>query len=149
MNNTINPARPDSCEQAISTHGRTARRIWTPEEPLDDHIQKMLVGMCLTAGKERCGFISSDEDIWNVKNVHAEPRHNFFMDEEDTRRVVEEIYDGNITSIVGMWHTHPNNVPWPTARDLVGWPNPALGWRYWIVTNREVLEWELRVNCEN
>lgn len=92
---------------------------------------------------ELCGFITSDDDIWWIDNVHLEPRHNYFFDPQEVETAVHEIYEIRQEKIVGQFHTHPNNVPWPSPRDIAGWPNPDLNWRYWIVTNAEVIEWEL------
>ena len=138
-----NPANPGSCTQAISTHGRTAERIWEPSKPLDEEIQKILRLACMKNRKEICGFITTDEDIWPITNVHGEPYHNFFMDVKETESKINQIYNERHCSIVGIWHTHPTHIPWPSARDLVGWPDPALGWQYWIVTATGVIEWVL------
>lgn len=139
--NLNDPAHPSNCNQYIPTNGRKAERVWG--STLDKQVCDLLTAGCISSNKERCGFVTSDEDIFYVNNVHAEPRHNFLMDPEDFAEVVSEIYDIRQTRILGIFHTHPNDVPWPTPRDLVGWPNPELRWRYWIVTNTEVIEWEL------
>lgn len=138
----FNPSDPDSCTQMIPTHGRKAERVWSPDDPLDLEIKNILTGLCVGHRKELCGFISDDEDIWRVTNVHKEPFHNFYMDLNHAQSVINEIEKRN-TEIIGIWHTHPNDVPWPTPRDLVGWPNPELRWRYWIVTRNAVIEWRL------
>lgn len=139
--NLNDPAHPSNADQLIPTKGRTAERVW--DNPLDQQIQDLLTASCMSSNKERCGFITADEDIFYVDNVHSQPRHNFLMDQGDFEIVVSEIYDIRQTRILGVFHTHPNNVSWPTPRDLVGWPNPDLGWRYWIVTNHTVIEWKL------
>lgn len=139
----LDASHPSSTDQMIPVNGRSAIRI---ESDLDRQLHDMLTASCLSSHKERCGFITEDEDIWYVNNVHREPRHNFLMDSHDFVTVVSEIYDIRQTRIEGVFHTHPNDVPWPTPRDLVGWPNPALGWRYWIVTNGSVIEWKLVID---
>jgi proteasome lid subunit RPN8/RPN11 len=139
---TMDPSHPQHRDQLISTNGRRAERIWDAE-PLDKQIVDLLTAACLASNKEVCGFIVDDEDIFYVANCHQDPRHNFLMDPASFEQVVSEIYDIRQANIIGLFHTHPNNVPWPTPRDLVGWPNPALGWRYWIVTGGEVIEWRL------
>lgn len=141
MTKISDPAHRTNCDQYIATKGRTAERIWN--EAVDEAIEKELVASCNNSNKERCGFLTEDQDIFYVDNVHAVPQYNFLMDADDLARVVNEIYDIRQTRILGVFHTHPNNVPWPTPRDLVGWPNTQLGWRYWIVTNSEVIEWRL------
>lgn len=137
------PAHPGHRTQAISTHGLRAERIWTPTLVLDQEVQTILIDKCQSHYRELCGFVSSDEEIWCVDNVHLEPKHNFYMDNRHVEEVLTEIYKIQQTSVLGQFHTHPNNVPWPSPRDIVGWPNPALGWHYWIVTNEEVIEWQL------
>ena len=139
--NVTDACHPSNTDQMISTQGRSAQRVF--DQALEKQLHDMLTASCLSSNKERCGFISEDEDIFYVTNVHCEPRHNFLMDAADFETVVTEIYDIRQTRIEGVFHTHPNNVPWPTPRDLVGWPNPMLGWRYWIVTNTAVIEWKL------
>lgn len=138
-----NPAHPGHRTQAISTKGRIAERIWNPESPLDMELENILIGVCQSHLKELCGFITADEDYIRIDNIHLEPYHNFYMNPDQVEEVIKKIYSIRNTFITGIWHTHPNNVPWPSARDLVGWPNPDLRWRYWIVTNKEVIEWRL------
>jgi proteasome lid subunit RPN8/RPN11 len=141
-----NPAHPGHNNQLISTNGRKARRIFDGE-PLEENVEALLTAACMSSSKERCGFIVGDEattqDIFYVNNIHQEPTHNFLMEAADMEAVITEIYEIRQTQIIGVFHTHPNNVTWPTPRDLLGWPNPKLGWRYWIVTANEVIEWEL------
>jgi proteasome lid subunit RPN8/RPN11 len=136
------PAHPSHRNHLIPTNGRTARRIWT--NPIDEEIRELLLAGCRSSDKERCGFVTEDQDIWYIDNIHDEPYNNFLMDSDDVEKVVTEIYDIRQTKIFAMFHTHPNGVPWPSPRDLVGWPNPDLKWRYWIVTKTEVIEWQLR-----
>jgi proteasome lid subunit RPN8/RPN11 len=138
-----NPAHESHVDQLISTNGRVPQRVFDSDNPLDIQVAEILTASCRSTNKERCGFITQDEDIFYVYNIHKEPTHNFLMDSKDFQNVIAEIYEDRQTRIVGIFHTHPNNVPWPTPRDLVGWPNPALGWRYWIVTGSEVIEWRL------
>jgi proteasome lid subunit RPN8/RPN11 len=92
--------------------------------------------------KEICGLITERGKIWPIANVHESPRANFFFDKDNFIEAVDGIAFQK-DKIIGIWHTHPNGQPWPSPRDLVGWPNPALGWRYWIATPKEVLEWKL------
>jgi proteasome lid subunit RPN8/RPN11 len=60
---------------------------------------------------------------------------------EDIQEALNEVCKINGDSVLGVFHTHPNDVPWPTPGDISGWPNPDLEWRYWIATNHEVIEW--------
>lgn len=92
---------------------------------------------------EQCGFIDLNQELWYIPNIHEYPRMNFLMDTEVTTKILENIYERDNQSVLGIFHTHPNGVPWPSPRDIVGWPNTRLGWRYFIVTGSEVVEWEL------
>jgi len=138
----LNPAHPSHSNHIISTKGRKAQRVWYPEEPLFEATVNELKLDWNREPFEQCGFIDSNQDIWYVPNIHQHPTHNFLMETEECERIFNYIF-GRGDNIIGVFHTHPNNVPWPSPRDIVGWPNPLLGWRYFIVTSNEVLEWEL------
>lgn len=137
-----NPAHPSHSNHLISTGGLRAVRFWSPN-PMLKSVQNTLIEKCNQSREELCGFISAEWDIFYIRNIHEESRHNFLMHQEDFESVVDTIYNVRQSSIIGVWHTHPNNLPWPSPRDIVGWPNPALQWRYWVVTNNEVFEWVL------
>ena len=109
--------------------------------PLDEQLQHSMIMGCRANGDEVCGFITDDEDILYVPNTHREPHRNFHMAIEDIQEALDIICKINHNSVIGVFHTHPNNVPWPTPIDIRGWPNPDLLWRYWIATNHEVIEW--------
>ena len=137
------PAHPGHSAHVISSQGRSAERIWNPSPVMDEGCRNLLISGCQAHRNEMCGFVTRLWTVHPVLNSHLEPRHNYYFDPDDTERVLKEIYEEYQTEIIGQYHSHPNDVPWPSPRDLVGWPNPALGWRYWIVTNSEVIEWRL------
>lgn len=144
MNTILDPSHPNHTNHVISTNGRIAKRVWHPAEPLFESTTELLIQNCNESRKEVCGFIAEeDQEIYCVDNVHSKPSRNFLMDEEDTERVLTEIYNLRKSKVLGIFHTHPNDVPWPSPRDICGWPNLRLRWRYWVVTNNEVYEWEL------
>jgi proteasome lid subunit RPN8/RPN11 len=134
---------PNDCTQLISTNGRKAERIWHPDTPLFESTTSQLLEIADLYSHERCGFLDSEQNIYQITNVHKHPRMNFFMEEREVEDVVTEIYQIKQDSILGIFHTHPNGFPWPSPRDIVGWPNPKLGWRYFLVTPSDVSEWEL------
>jgi len=138
-----NPAHPAHRNHLISTRGRTAQRVWHPSVPILESVQNELLSICQSHAKERCGFISSRWDVHQIENVHQAPYHNFFMDETEVIEAIDQIYNVQEEHIIAIWHTHPNDVVWPSPRDLAGWPRKELNWRYLIVTNKEVLEWQL------
>ncbi len=138
-----NPAHPGHSNHLISTRGRKAKRIWHHESPLYESTVEQLMLDWNREVTEQCGFIDSEQEIWYIPNAHEKPRANFLMDSLVATSVLENIYEREDRSVLGIFHTHPNNVVWPSPRDIVGWPNPRLKWRYFIVTANEVLEWEL------
>ena len=138
-----NPAHPSHSNHVISTNGRYARRIFHHESPLFESTVQNLVMDWNREITEQCGFIDSEQDIWYINNLHEKPRMNFLMDDVQTINTLEHIFNKLKRDVLGIFHTHPNNVPWPSPRDIVGWPNPKLKWRYFIVTGKDVLEWEL------
>jgi proteasome lid subunit RPN8/RPN11 len=139
---SLDPSSPAACRQAISTNGRKAERVWEPRLPLDKEIERILTAFCIKNREEMCGFVTANENVYQIKNVHTERRHNFYMDTFEAQQAINLIFESN-TTVLGIWHTHPTNIPWPSARDLVGWPNPVLGWRYWVVTATAAVEWSL------
>lgn len=140
---TIAPESPLHSSHLISTGGVKAQRLWHHEEPLLESTINELIDIFESHLYECCGLIDTEQNIYRIRNVHKFPRMNFFMDETETREVIEKIYDIRQESVLGIFHTHPNGYPWPSPRDIVGWPNPRLGWRYFLVTADDVSEWEL------
>ena len=138
-----NPAHLGHSNYLISTHGKRAERIYHPDVPLFESTVSDLLIELESHYMERCGFIDHEQNIHQVPNVHHNPHANFYMDEEDGKRTVDKIYDVCQSHIMGIYHTHPNGYPWPTPRDIAGWPNPQLNWRYFLVTRGEVTEWRL------
>lgn len=141
------PAHPENGNNYISVGNRSVSRI-NSTGMMTDEVSKRLILDCHTSSSERCGFILDNGEIHYITNVHAYPKSNFFMDEDEVVEFLEYLQGENNVSkpeknIVGVFHTHPNNTPWPSPRDIVGWPNPELKFRYWIVTNFEVIEWAL------
>lgn len=143
MINLNNPAHPSHSNHLISTHGWRAQRVWHHDTPLHGTTVEELLDQWHADVTEQCGFIDSDQEIWYINNIHESPRRNFLMSNKQTNNTIEHIYNKYKKTILGIFHTHPNNVPWPSPRDIVGWPNVKLGWRYFIVTENEVIEWEL------
>lgn len=137
----IHPSHPSHDNHLISTNGRKAKRVFYHESPLFESTTNNLLLDWNREATEQCGFIDEEQEIWYIPNLHEKPRANFLMDTEVAESVLNKIYSNS--SVLGIFHTHPNNVPWPSPRDIVGWPNPKLGWRYFIVTYGEVVEWEL------
>ena len=139
----LHPADPSHSDHCISTNGVKAQRIFHHDSPLYEATVNDLLSEWKYEVVEQCGFIDSEQDIWLMNNVHQSPRANFRMDDRQMANTLHEIYNRKNRTVLGIFHTHPNNVVWPSPRDIVGWPNPKLGWRYFIVTKYEVLEWEL------
>lgn len=134
---------PTATDQIIDIGNRKVERIDMPNHPLRGDTINELVMSCRNSPIEVCGFVTTTGEVHYVGNLHEEPTQNFLMDADEGREVIKEIVLRNHEAILGMFHTHPNNLPWPSPRDIVGWPNPDLGWRYWIATSRDVIEWRL------
>lgn len=111
--------------------------------PLDSDLAYSMTTACAANPRELCGFITDDGGILYVPNTHKEPEYNFHMDIKDIQEALEIICKINGQNVIGVFHTHHTNIPWPSPMDIAGWPNPDLGWRYWIATNHEVVEWGL------
>ena len=137
------PAHPGHSNHVISSNGRYARRVWVPDTPILESVQNELLNIAQSHAHEQCGFIDSQWEVWKIPNIHKSPMRNFYMDREDVEFILSNIYEDREERVIAIWHTHPNDVVWPSPRDIRGWPNPALRWRYLIVTNEHVCEWEL------
>ena len=145
MNRTItpdHPAHPTNSDQTLLIGSRKVERVFFHPSPLGEDCQKKLISECRAHENEVCGLITATHKIHYVRNVHEVPRSNFYFDQEEFKDVIAEIL-GSGHRVIGMFHTHPNGTPWPSPRDIVGWPNPALRWRYWIATRTDVIEWRL------
>lgn len=138
-----NPAHPGHANHLISTNGIKAQRVWHHDVPLFESTIDELLEIWDNDPLEQCGFIDSEQQIWEIHNSHQKPRMNFLMETKQTQKTLEKIYNEHRRTVLGIFHTHPNGVTWPSPRDIVGWPNLKLGWRYFIVTGRDVAEWEL------
>ena len=138
-----NPAHPSHSDYLISTNGWRAEIIWYPDNPLYENTVEELLDEWDAEVIEQCGFIDSEQDIWFVDNSHNNPRQNFLMNEKHMAETLQTIYNKEKRKVLGIFHTHPTNIPWPSPRDIVGWPNSKLNWRYFIVTQKEVGEWKL------
>ena len=120
---------------------KTVERVSFTQHPLEEELRHQLIDECLTNSDEVCGFISAAMEYYPIANSHPEPHANFHMQDDLVAPTLQEICKINESRVIGIFHTHPNNVPWPSPMDLAGWPNKALGWRYWIVTKHDVVEW--------
>jgi proteasome lid subunit RPN8/RPN11 len=138
-----NPAHPGHSDYLISCKGKKAEQIFYHPEPLYESTVNHLIDELEGHYMEKCGFLTLEEEIVRVQNSHLKPHANFYMEEEDAKNAIDYIYNDLGTEILGIYHTHPNGYPWPTPRDIRGWPNPALKWRYWLVTRGTVTEWRL------
>ena len=135
------PSHPGHSEYLIHTDGYIAERVGEVTD-LPQKTQNDLIEICRGHIRERCGLITTDYEIVGVHNVHENPEFNFYMDHDDFNQSLEYIYQETQREVLGIWHTHPNNWPWPTPRDIVGWPDSLIvDWRYFVVTNDNVIEW--------
>ncbi|AHZ95372.1 major capsid protein [Mycobacterium phage Damien] len=141
------PFHPAHRDHSISLGGRRVERVDDPKLQLCDFVRKQLLAIATKSKNEVCGLISVGDDATSqqidfVTNVHEFPRDNFYFDQDEFRQLIADLCR-NDRRIIGMFHSHPNGVPWPSPRDIVGWPNPGLRWRYWVITPTDVIEWRL------
>lgn len=115
--------------------------IEEPNPGLPFDLKHALCQVARTTDHEICGFITSRMSPFFVHNSHENPEHNFRMSDADVRRAIEIISVGD-DQIIGMFHSHMDGTNYPSLTDIKGWPNPDLGWRYFIVNVRGVWEYE-------
>lgn len=144
MTGMLDPKDPNHTNLLIPVNGRRVERVWYPDSPLQEATRNGMIEACAMSDLECCGFVDTNEDFWFVRNIHAEPSHNFLMQTESAQNTLDEIEKVG-EDVLGIFHSHPNNHPWPTTRDIVGWPDPRLlpEWRYFIVLSNDVMEWRL------
>jgi len=139
-----NPAHPAHSNYLISTDGIRAEQIYHPEVPLFESTVSELLEHLDLKYNERCGFITNeDQEIVQVDNVHENKHNNFYMCERSAEKAIDYIYRKTRRTILGIWHTHPNGYAWPSPRDIKGWPDERLAWRYFLVSRGVVTEWRL------
>lgn len=130
--------------QHADINGRRVERVFHPSVPLRSALIDELIAACNGSPKaEVCGLITETQWAHFIENVHETPQNNFLMDRNEFKEVVRGIMGVNHEKIIGVFHSHPHAEPWPTPRDIAGWPNPELGWRYFIITHNDVIEWRL------
>lgn len=134
------PSHPGHSEYLINTGGFRAERVEFSDMP--EITKSDLLTICQSHYRERCGLITTDWEIVGVENVHQNPEFNFYMDHDDFNQSLEYIFQETNRDVLGIWHTHPNNWPWPTPRDICGWPDlDVVDWRYFVITSSNVTEW--------
>ena len=103
---------------------------------MDKKLARALVDEALAGYPEEvCGFVLDDDTFVPVRNDHADPLHNFHMDEEAQLRI-----QTGIGNIAGIYHSHYNGKHDPSGTDLE-FPYPE--WQYFIVTVVDVFEWRI------
>jgi proteasome lid subunit RPN8/RPN11 len=137
---------PSHGNHVIPIGDRVVEAVFYPEHVLRLNTKQQLISDCGSSKLELCGLLDIREQIYYIENVHELAENNFFFDHEEYNTAVSATFENNPgveRPILGIWHTHPTNIPWPSPRDIRGWPCPDLKWRYFIITRREVLEWRL------
>lgn len=88
--------------------------------------------------EEVCGFVLVDWKIEPVLNMHPEPATRFSFDEEH----LISLFARRRGEVRGIFHSHPHGNPHPSDTDCNGWAYPMF--RYWIIANHDVYEWEIK-----
>lgn len=89
---------------------------------------------------EACGFILNDGLIIECANVSRKPTCSFEMSGPD---IMNKLVGHDLSSIVGIWHTHPQGTTFPSKTDIHAMSIGAIheNWDYYIVTKDEVTQW--------
>lgn len=99
--------------------------------------QILLAAMRVAAPWEICGFILREWEVEPITNVSLSQHHFRMYDRE-----VVELLSLRFPDVLGVYHSHPNGPEEPSEIDRELWMG-ALGWRYWLVTERSgVTEWD-------
>lgn len=137
-----NPAHPGHSNYLIPTGGKRAEQVFYHDTPLFESTITELIDHLEGHHMERSGLLDEDQNIVLIPNIHSDPHNNFYWDNDAAIEALDSIYEKG-HHVLGIWHTHPNGYPWPTPRDIAGWPDLRLNWRYFLVTRGEVTEWKL------
>lgn len=83
--------------------------------------------------EEACGLllgrIATVEQAWSLRNVAADRRQHYAFDPIDYMQA-ERRADAAGLQVLGVWHSHPDAPPVPSALDKAeAWP----GWSYVII----------------
>lgn len=88
--------------------------------------------------REVCGFITKSQIIIDVENIADDPKHEFFMSPNSQYEIMRT-YKNNI---LGIWHTHPSGIPYPSEKDTLGAEfGLPLDYWYWVVTTEYVYQY--------
>jgi proteasome lid subunit RPN8/RPN11 len=69
--------------------------------------------------EERCGVVRPDGTIWQIANIHPQPKQGFVM---EPKSFLDEVEAGAAET----WHTHPGQDPNLSEEDMAGfmqWPD--------------------------
>lgn len=108
---------------------------------MNEETRKWLRNKALEASPlEACGFILDDGNIIECINISRTPHCGFEMSALDIMKKLEG-YD--LSSIMGIWHTHPKGTTFPSKTDIHAMNIGAIheNWDYFIVTKDEVTQW--------
>lgn len=86
-----------------------------------DIVSKLIAELSDALGPEdaeRCGLVTADGELLEIKNIHSDPWRGFHM---EPKALIEGVGAG----AVATWHTHPAGDPNLSHEDLNGfrqWP---------------------------
>lgn len=120
-----------------------------------DQVERMVAQAQAEAPNECCGVLLGRgdivEEVFAGRNVHETPRIRYTMHSEDLLRVIR-LQDERGWDLVGIYHSHPETKPEPSATDksLAMYPDA----RYVIVSLRnprhpEVRAWRIGEQTES
>lgn len=108
---------------------------------MKDKTRKWLLDKALQAAPlEACGFILEDDIIIECVNISRTPTCAFEMSGPD---IMKKLEGHDLSSIIGIWHTHPRGTTFPSKSDIHAMNIGAIHehWDYYIVTKDEVTQW--------
>lgn len=108
---------------------------------MNEETRKWLCNKALeSAPLEACGFIMKDGTIIECLNIAKNPTSAFEMSSKD---LIEKLAGHDLSSISGIWHTHPRGTNYPSKTDVHAMNIGAIheDWDYYIVTKDEVTQW--------
>ncbi|WP_310496299.1 M67 family metallopeptidase [Sandarakinorhabdus sp.] len=83
-------------------------------------MEKLVHAAAQTPDVEVCGLLVGNDgavqDVVMTTNTAADPSRSFEIDPAALLRTHREARGGGM-AVIGHWHSHPNGVPSPSARD--------------------------------
>lgn len=87
----------------------------------DDKIKEIIAHSVAASPSEACGILAGKKDrvlrVYQMKNVSEKPELCYFMDPPEQLKVFKDMRRKKL-ELVGIYHSHPQSEPYPSARDV-------------------------------